>query len=89
MSTNADIRKFLLHEWDPIGVLESPEAWDEYDSYIDGIYQLLASGADVRAVAEHLLRIENVQMDLWFRDIGALLPVAERLVILFSKERRS
>ena len=42
----------LLHDWDPIGVQNVPEAHDEYDSYVSGIYQLLASGAsDERIVS--------------------------------------
>src|SRR5262245_47900171 len=82
-----EIRTVLLQEWDPIGVAEIPEAWDEYDSYIGGVYQLLASGADARAVAEHLLRIENLQMGLGSRSVESLLPVAERLRALQKRGR--
>ena len=81
------IRTLLLQEWDPIGVLEIPEAWDEYDAYIGGVYQLLASGADARAIAEHLLRIENLQMGLGSRSVESLLPVAERLCALQEQPR--
>lgn len=39
------IRAILMAKWDPIGVSEVPEAADEYDSYIGGVYELLAEGA--------------------------------------------
>lgn len=74
-----EIRTVLLQEWDPIGVSETPEAWDEYDSYIGGVYRLLTEGAGPRALAEHLHGIEQGPMGLGFRDVEALLPVAERL----------
>lgn len=28
------IAEILLREWDPIGVVDTPEAQDEYDSYV-------------------------------------------------------
>ena len=34
-----------MEEWDPIGVSDTPEAADEYDGYIGGIYELLERGA--------------------------------------------
>jgi hypothetical protein len=32
------IRLVLLRDWDPIGVQDVPEAQDEYDSYVGGVY---------------------------------------------------
>ena len=58
------IRHILLHEWDPIGVQDEPNAQDEYDSYVGDVYRLLADGASSRMVAEHLARIEGEQMGL-------------------------
>ncbi len=52
------IRRVLLHDWDPIGVAEFPQPQDEYDSYIRGVYRLLASGASASEIAEHLYEIE-------------------------------
>jgi hypothetical protein len=34
------IREILLRDWDPIGVNDVPEAQDEYDSYVGGVYRL-------------------------------------------------
>ena len=56
------IRDALMREWDPIGVKDVPEAQDEYDGYVGGVYRLLAAGASVRDVAEHLARIEQDSM---------------------------
>ena len=77
-----EIRNVLLREWDPIGVIDIPEAQDEYDSYIGGVYGLLASRASAAQVAEHLRKIEFEQMGLGRATVELLLPVAEKLVAL-------
>lgn len=74
----AAIRQALLREWDPIGVRDVPEAQDEYDSYVGGVYRLLANGASNRQLAEHLSRIEQESMG-FSTTPGALVGVAERL----------
>jgi hypothetical protein len=58
------IRQLLLREWDPIGVsgMEGPE--DEYDSYLGGVYRLLASGASEHQIIEYLYEIETARMGL-------------------------
>ncbi len=58
------IRQILLNDWDPIGIRDVPEAQDEYDSYVGGVYRLLADGAAAVEVAKHLARIEGEQMGL-------------------------
>ncbi len=56
------IRRILFDDWDPIGVNDlAPE--DEYDSYIGGVYRLLASKADVQAIEDHLRNLEITQME--------------------------
>ncbi len=74
-----DIGRILLRDWDPIGVRDVPEAQDEYESYVGGVYQLLAAGSSPQRVAEHLSALETDRMGLnhvWPHD---LLPVAEKL----------
>ena len=56
------IRPVLMAEWDPIGVDGIPEAADEYDSYIGGIYVLLRDGASDEKIAGHLAEIETKTM---------------------------
>lgn len=73
------IRQVLLQDWDPIGVQDVPEAQDEYDSYVGGVYRLLASGASTQEIADHLWHIEDEVMGLRTLDRDTLLPLAERL----------
>jgi hypothetical protein len=75
------IREILRRDWDPIGVADAPEARDEYDGYVGGVYRLLAEGASPRAVAEHLARIEGDQMGLPSSS-DARLSVAMKLCAL-------
>ena len=58
------IRQVLLHDWDPIGVKDIPEADDEYDGYVGGVYRLLARRATAQEVVEHLLEMETKNMGL-------------------------
>ena len=52
------IGRILYEHWDPLVVRGSAPS-DEYDSYIGGVYRLLASGASSEQVAEHLAEIER------------------------------
>jgi hypothetical protein len=54
----------LLREWDPIGIIDVPEAQGEYDGYVGGVYRLLASGASQDQLVEHLRQIETTRMGL-------------------------
>lgn len=73
------IAKVLLEDWDPIGVAGIEEAKDEYDSYVGGVYRLLAEDATPEELAEHLASIEHEAMGLSFRAAGDLMVVAQRL----------
>ncbi len=48
----------LYEDWDPLG-LRGVAPSDEYDSYLGGVYRLLASGASCEQVAEHLAEVER------------------------------
>lgn len=54
----------LLVDWDPIGVFGHPRTTDEYDRYVPGVFDLLTSGANDRAIARHLYEIQSVGMEL-------------------------
>ena len=58
------IGRVLLDGWDPIGVRHAPEAADEYDAYVPGVFRLLLDGAGEEAIAAHLLSIERERMGL-------------------------
>jgi hypothetical protein len=72
------IRLVLLRDWDPISVRDAAQAQDEYDGYVGGVSQLLASGATLPELAEHLLQIERDSMRLTPRP-DVLVEVASRL----------
>jgi hypothetical protein len=59
------IRLILLHEWDPIGVSQVPEAQDEYDSYIHEIYGMLIRQESRANLIHHLWWIETQHMGLY------------------------
>ncbi len=74
----AAIRAILLRDWDPIGIYgEGPD--DEYDSYIGGVYRLLATGTSTNEIAEHLRKIEEEAMGVQPRSHETLLDVALKL----------
>jgi hypothetical protein len=58
------IRKVLMEEWDPISVNDTPEAADEYDLYIGGVYELRAQEASQSSVEDHVRRIEVERMGM-------------------------
>jgi hypothetical protein len=72
------IREVLMREWDPIHVRDIPEAQDEYDGYVGGVYRLLASGASEVTIATHLASVERDSMG-FATSAEALLPVARNL----------
>ncbi len=76
------IRSILLTDWDPIGVGEIPEAADEYDGYIGGIYRLLSSHASVDDVARHLHEIVISLIGLSSGAEGDHRDVAQKLCAL-------
>ena len=72
----------MLRDLDPIGVSDVPEAQDEYDSYVGGVYCLLASGASEDEIIEHLYRIESDTMKMPAADREGLRGVARKLIEL-------
>jgi hypothetical protein len=85
------IRRVLMDEWDPIGVNDVPEAADEYDRYIGGIYGLIQRNASERDISEHLRSLEIDEMGMVDAQGLPLLAdqqrdgVASSLRRLFSK----
>ena len=75
----ASIQAILLHDWDPIGVEDIPEAQDEYDSYIGGVYGLLSSGASEQQIIDRLHSIETERMGLR-GDRSRLVTVTRKLL---------
>jgi hypothetical protein len=59
-----EIRQVLLEYWDPIGIKDEPNAQDEYDSYLGGIYELLIGGATDEELSNHLWKIIEERLNL-------------------------
>jgi hypothetical protein len=76
------IGEVLLRNWDPLGVKDEPQAQDEYDAYVGGVYQLLASGATAKQIAEHLVRVETDRLGYPDTDPKMLIPLANKLLRL-------
>lgn len=76
------IRHILLLDWDPIGINDIPEAQDEYDSYVGGVYRLLASKCSADELIDHLFLIETRTMGLLVPGREHLRPVANKLLSL-------
>jgi hypothetical protein len=81
-AVHESIRQVLLRDWDPIGVNDVPEAQDEYDSYVGGVYRMLASACSEDEIIDHLWRIESHNMGLLTADRESLRPVATKLMNL-------
>src|SRR5881296_3827439 len=79
LTYTADI---LRRHWDPIGIKHNPAAQDEYDTYVWGVYRLIAAGATARQLAEHLVQIETDRLGFVDTDPKLLIPVAEKLLKL-------
>ena len=79
-SVASAIRKVLVEDWDPIGVMHDPE-WprDEYDAYIGDVHGFLERGESVEFIARHLCFIEDKKMGLGAPPESARLQVAVKL----------
>ena len=78
----ARIRKILLEDWDPHDVFKRPEAHGAYDGWIEGVYNLLRSGATEEQVMDWLHEREKETM--CFPSLGKerLRRVAKKLKAL-------
>ena len=75
------IHTVLLKEWDPIGVANVPEAQDEYDTYVAGVYKRLLSRASEEDMFRYLWEIETEYMGLC-GDVRHTRAVAKHLLDL-------
>jgi hypothetical protein len=80
-----ELGDILLRNWDPIGIKDEPEAQDEYDSYVGGVYRLLASGASIKEIATHLASIETSLLGYQDTDPRMLVPVVKMLKAAYNR----
>jgi hypothetical protein len=72
------IGTILYEDWDPLD-LRGVAPSDEYDSYIGGVYRLLASGASCEQVAEHLAELERGPFGLFRSHCSRNMAAARKL----------
>ena len=58
------VGEILLHEWDPLGVVDVPEAHDEYNTYVYGVTSLLVRGEPQEKLIAYLWSVETEIMGL-------------------------
>lgn len=78
------IKQILFEDWDPIGVNAVPEAQDEYDSYVRGIYHRLIHRVPKHELFDYLWEVENNHMGL-YGNRARTETVVEKLVRLNEK----
>lgn len=60
----AAIGEIMHYVWDPIGIAGTPQARDEYESYVGPVFSLLEAGASEPEIAAHLARVAEADMGL-------------------------
>ena len=78
------ISVILLKEWDPIGVQNFPEAFNEYDSYVMPLYKMLIDKKSHQDILEYLVWVESEQMGLSTVDKQHTQLIAQKLKALID-----
>jgi hypothetical protein len=60
-----EVKRILLKEWDPIGIGDSPEVDDEYDSYIPDDCLMLRESKPIEELYSYLrwLEVEHIGLE--------------------------
>jgi len=57
------IAKILWQDWDPLGVYNEKNEWnDEYDGYISSVFRLAIENRDVYKISDHLSELQTISM---------------------------
>jgi hypothetical protein len=83
------VKDILFHEWDPIGVNDSPRAGNEYDSYAPTLCRLIRERADDHKIVRHLERLQKLSMGLSTTNPAHDLRIASRLISLMKSTKNS
>lgn len=75
----SEIRLVLLDFWDPLRVANEPNAQDEYDCCLGGLFRLLTSGATDEQIAKYLSQQETEHMGLGEIREEAMYPTVAAL----------
>lgn len=64
MALYTAVDEVLHYIWDPIGVRNTPQARDEYHSYLPRVFQLLREGRSAASIADYLGKLTTGSMGL-------------------------
>lgn len=81
------IRHVLMAKWDPIGVCGVPEAYDEYDGYLGGVFELLLEHSTRESIAQYLKEIEVARMGLADLAGEPYMPAKQRFAAVDELQR--
>ena len=59
------IAKILWKDWDPLGVYNEKDEWDdEYDGYVPSIFRLAIEDRDAYKISNHLTELQTISMGM-------------------------
>ncbi|WP_332701573.1 hypothetical protein [Devosia sp.] len=59
------MRALLMQHWDPIGIRDVEQCYDEYDSYIPSILSLIDADIGIDELAQFLDKVVSERMGLY------------------------
>ena len=59
-----EIRQSLVKVWDRLAIKDEPQAQDEYDSYIGGVFHLLVKRGSVKEIEDYLSKVIEEQIEI-------------------------
>lgn len=77
-----EIRRVLLNVWDPIGVIDEPNAQDEYDSYIGKLYEFLIADAPESEFISYLHWVAHERMGFDAAQMKDMIETAKALKMI-------
>lgn len=83
------ISKVLWEVWDPIGVNNTPAARDEYDSYVNQVFEWLTTGDSDDVLAKKLLDIVHDRMELRRATLEHMRPTVAALRSILRSAKKS
>ena len=81
------IARILWKDWDPIGVYNEEDEWDnEYDGYVPSIFRLAIENRDVYKISAHLIELQKNSMGLETQENNEIDKKIAELIIKAKQE---
>lgn len=79
-----EIDRVLWEVWDPIGVNKYPNARGEYRMYVNGVFELLTTGASDETITQHLIwiTVDRMGLDTPGFSLGQTLSALRAIALL-------